>query len=106
MKKFDELTDQQKSSAVQFIYNSFIAMLCEDGVCPNLGSDALEDKLTEFAESAGAEADRLSTPWFMNEILADLIESDKETYEKMLRVAEESAKVYYYKEDGDMVVSI
>ena len=106
MKKFDTLNDAQKESAVEFFYNSIINDACRDELVLCLDTEEMTDVFTEMLDETSDLAEKLLTPWFMNEMLSEKVKGDKKVYENILRIAKQKAMISFYREYGDVVVSL
>jgi len=104
MKKFDELTEEEKVKAIDTEFASLLKYIVEYGDAHILDDDEAMDAVSEAIE----EADRMQTPWFAHEYVRDATyEKDGETLKMsdlLRRVATEIASEHLYAEPGEYVV--
>ena len=69
MKTFDKLTSEEQARAVDKAANRLLQSICEGAMRFNdkLNGDDMQARI----DRAGAEAERLQTPWFLGEIIME-----------------------------------
>lgn len=94
MKTYQELSDEQRKKAVEAMLTKTLTWLCE-GLMPFADED-IADRINE----AIANANKMRTPWFAHEYIMESCGLELRAY------AEEDAKRAFYREPGDLVLSL
>jgi len=94
MKHYKDLTDAQKTAAIEKCLNQVIQSSIE------IGLEFFPEELQEMAEAAVLKAEAMQTPWFTHEYLLDVPEI-KEWYKAMAQLDAEEA---IYPKPGEWAV--
>ena len=99
MRKFDDLSGQEKQSAIDHCLQDIFMYMIEEDMVPDF-----LDPYQEVIQAAMAEAERLLTPWFFLDILQGNIEKIPEMKQALLTEAERVAKISWYPNPDEMIV--
>ena len=94
MKTFTDLSEKEQAIAIEVATIQLLGKICDGKV--RFADPALQTKI----ETAAKDAERMKTPWFMHEFV---IETCKE---EVTRAAKIDAERAYYREQGDLILSI
>ena len=86
MKRYHELSEAEQTKAVDRLYCDLLKAVTEGAI--RFNDDANEDDLQSAIDKAAAEADRMQTPWFAHEYIAEAEYTEfgvKRTVEDTLR---------------------
>ena len=91
MKKYDELTEEQKEKAVNICLTNLLTAIIE-------GQFVFDDELGNKIEEAFKKAEKKRTPWFSHEYIMDTCS------EELKEMALEDAKQVIYSEPTEWVI--
>jgi hypothetical protein len=95
MKVFNDLTDAQKTAAIDHCYTQLLTDILEHGI--RFNDEMNQDDTQARIDKAVAKAEAKQTPWFAHEYIAD----DKKLVECLRGMAECTAEDAMYSEPTD-----
>lgn len=94
MKTFNQLDEQSQARALETAVNTLLKKICEGSV--RFSDRDIQAKIDEAAK----QAERMKTPWFMHEFVMETCKDE------VTRAAKVDAHRAYYREPGDLVLSL
>lgn len=94
MKTYQELSEKQKAQAFEAAINRLLTKICE-------GTVKFNDKNVQSKiEDARNASERMHTPWFMHELVMEHCKDEVQ------RAAKTDLERAFYREPGDVVISL
>jgi hypothetical protein len=99
MRKYQELSSEDQAKAVEKMAELLIETIVVDDIVP----ECLEE-FSEQIDSAIAKSERLETPWFLCEILWELIRNNASMSATVEEEAHRLAENAFYAEPNDVLI--
>lgn len=104
MRRYYELTDEEKRTAHRKVVNDLLKHILQHGL--HFGEDELQIAIEEAID----EAEAMQTPWFAGEYIWDATynvgEEEHRVRDRLKEIARAEAQEAFYPESGELVVRI